>query len=422
MEDFFSRYLDYTSSTEVPAVYSRWAAIVGLGAFLGRQYYLPHGHNNIYPNIYSMLIGSPGARKGTAIKIMKRLLEQAGYKTFAAERTSKEKFLLDLAGEGSDNLVDPDDLLDQNLFGNGNGSEDGAGEPDREMFIAIDEFNDFVGNGNIEFISMLGNMWDYNGLYKNRIKSGKSVQIRNPTISIIGGNTPTSFALAFPTEIFGQGFFSRLILIYGEPNGKRIAFPTPPAAEATQGLIGCLRDIRQQCYGAAQLTRGAESLLEKIYLDGFAVDDVRFESYSTRRFMHLLKLCIITSASRASNILKEEDVIYANTMLVYVERQMPKALGEFGKAKHSDVSHKIIQLVESSHHIVTFKEVWKHVAQDLEKMADLGTLIQNLVAADKLQMVPGGKGFLPNRKLISDESSGLVNFSLLTQEERRYIV
>lgn len=360
-----------------------------------------------------MLIGSAGTRKGTAIKLMRKLIEQTGYHKFAAERTSKEKFLLDLAGEGDQNeLLTPEQLLDQNLFG------DPASKPDCEMFVAIDEFNDFIGNGNIEFISMLGNMWDYHGLYKNRIKTGKSVEINNPTISIIGGNTPTGFSLAFPTDILGQGFFSRLLLIYADRTDRRITFPPPPAPEHTRRVLDQLARIKTASLGSAVLTGSAEKLLDKIYQRGIAVDDVRFESYSNRRFTHLLKLSVICSAARATRDLTEQDVIYANTILSAAEHHMPRALGEFGKAKHSDVSHKIIQLAESTHSILTFKEIWKHVSNDLEKMSDLGTLLQNLVAAEKLQLVPGNKGFLPKRKILEETDTSMVDYSLLSQEER----
>jgi hypothetical protein len=413
MGDFLSEYISYCGKTEVPAIFNRWAAISGLGALLGRQYYFDHGHFHIYPNIYCMLIGSAGTRKGTAIKLMRKLIEQTGYHKFAAERTSKEKFLLDLAGEGDQNeLLTPEQLLDQNLFG------DPASKPDCEMFVAIDEFNDFIGNGNIEFISMLGNMWDYHGLYKNRIKTGKSVEINNPTISIIGGNTPTGFSLAFPTDILGQGFFSRLLLIYADRTDRRITFPPPPAPEHTRRVLDQLARIKTASLGSAVLTGSAEKLLDKIYQRGIAVDDVRFESYSNRRFTHLLKLSVICSAARATRDLTEQDVIYANTILSAAEHHMPRALGEFGKAKHSDVSHKIIQLAESTHSILTFKEIWKHVSNDLEKMSDLGTLLQNLVAAEKLQLVPGNKGFLPKRKILEETDTSMVDYSLLSQEER----
>jgi Protein of unknown function (DUF3987) len=412
MEDFFTEYIQYCGQTEVPAIFNRWAAITGLGAFLGRQYHFDHGHFNIYPNVYCMLIGSAGTRKGTAIKLMRKLLEKTGYNKFAAERTSKEKFLLDLAGEGGSDLLTPEQLLDQNLFG------DASAKADCEMFVAIDEFNDFIGNGNIEFISMLGNMWDYHGLYSNRIKTGKSVEINNPTISIIGGNTPTGFSLAFPTDILGQGFFSRLLLIYADRTDRRITFPPPPPPEHTRRIVEQLAKIKSTAIGSARLTGGAEKLLDKIYQRGISVDDVRFESYSNRRFTHLLKLTVLCSAARASASITEPDVVYSNTILSAAEHAMPRALGEFGKAKHSDVSHKIIQLAESTHSILTFKEIWKHVSNDLEKMSDLGTLLQNLVAAEKLQLVPGNKGFLPKRKILEDVDSSMVDYSLLLQEER----
>lgn len=416
--DFISDYISYASeSSEVPAIFHRWAAIAGLGAYLGRQYYFQHGHFNIYPNIYSMLIGSPGTRKSTAIKLMKKILLEAGYNTIAADKTTKEKFLMDLAGETSehDTKLTPDQLLDQNLFGSDSETQDA------EVFVMADEFNDFFGNGNVEFISLLGTLWDYSGTYRSRIKNGKSISVNNPTISILGGNTPTGFSLAFPTEILGQGFFSRILLIYGEPNGRRIAFPTAPLPRDTLRIIESLRRTRLHSIGAATLTGSAELLLTKIYSGYPGVDDVRFESYSNRRFSHLLKICLITSSARGAREIAEQDVVYANTILSHAERLMPKALGEFGKAKNSDVSHKIVQLAEGHHGILSFKEIWRHVSNDLEKMADLATLLQNLCAADKLQTVPGGKGFLPKRKVIEYGDSSVVDFSMLTQEERNMV-
>lgn len=410
-EDFFSSYLKYTSNTEAPAWFNRWSAITGIGAYLGRNFYFEHGHFLINPNLYTMLIGTPGTRKSSAIKVMKKLLVDAGYNTIAANKTTKEKFLMDLAGEvGEGETKSVEDFLDQNLFGDSNDSA--------EIFVMADEFNNFIGNGNIEFISILGELWDYSGTYTNRIKNGKSISISNPTVSILGGNTPTNLSIAFPQEVIGQGFFSRLLLIYGESNGRKIAFPKAPDAEHTKYLIEYLKRIKLEAYGPARLNKDAEELLERIYKSHRAVDDVRFESYSTRRFSHLLKMCLIVSAGRLSNTISPQDVIHANTVLTHAEHFMPKALGEFGKSKHSDVSHKIISLLEATTDILPFKEIWKHVSNDLEKMSDLATLLQNLQAADKIQSVKGGLGFLPKRKIVDHADSSMLDYSYLTEEEK----
>jgi hypothetical protein len=416
MGDFITHYLDYAKSTpEVPMNYSRWAGLIGLGAYLGRQYYFEHGNFLIHPNIYGMLIGVAGARKGTAIKLMKRVFTAAGYTSFSAERTSKEKFLLDLSGEADPSEPqNVEDILEKNLFAN-NPSQD-----TREVFIAIDEFNDFIGNGNIEFISMLGNMWNYQGVYTNRIKSGKSVSISNPTISIFGGNTPTNFALAFPPAIVGQGFLSRMIIIHGEPNGKRVTFPPAPTPESTEAIVSHLRQIRATCQGPATLTATAEHLLDAIYQAQLGVADARFESYSQRRLDHLIKLCIIHSAARSSTTITERDVVVANTILVHAEQFMPKALGEFGKAKNSDVAHRVLSIIQSNHGVTNLKDIWHQVSNDLENLQALGTILTNLEEAGKLQRVTKPiSGFLPRHEVLDmDKYRNFIDLTILSPEER----
>lgn len=421
-DDFLSAYLTYVADTEVPTNFHRWSMLTSLGAFLGRQFYFSHGEFDINPNMYTMLIGSPGTRKSTAIKLVKKLIMEAGYDSIAADKTSKEKFLLDLSGdttnEPSSYEGKAEHFIETNLWGP---EDDDVSLPDRECFIMADELNDFMGNGNIEFISLLGSLWDYSGTYRSRIKSGKSISIKNPTINILAGNTPTGFSLAFPSEILGQGFFSRILLIYGEPNGRKITFPTRQDPDSTRAIIDYLRLIKSKILGPAVLSKDASELLDTIYKTDSRVDDIRFESYSNRRFTHLIKLSLICAASRISTEVIARDVIYANTILKHAEHSMPRALGEFGKAKHGDVSHKIIQLAQSSNDVLTFKEMWKHVSNDLEKMADLSVLLQNLVAAEKLLAVPGGGGFLPRRKMLVETNSLTVDFSLLTHDERKFI-
>ena len=407
--DLFSHYLEYTSGMEPPAVFNRWALICSIGAFLGRQYYFSHGHFEIYPNMYAMLLGVSGTRKSTAIKLAKKLIQLAGYSTVAADKSTKEKFLLDLAGEDIQGH-NGHDILEQTLFGSESSGED------KEIFIMADEFNDFFGNGNIEFISLLGSLWDYSGNYKNRIKTGKSVEIHNPTVSILGGNTPTQFNSAFPPETLGQGFFSRILLIHGEPNGKRITFPKLPDVESTERIVRYFKNIKLIVAGKSNLSKGAETLLDRIYQANPRVDDVRFDSYSNRRFTHLLKLSLIVSASRLSTEIGEHDVIYANTILSHAEQFMPKALGQFGKSKHSDITHKVLDVIQSADKPLKLNEIWIHVSNDLEKISILQEIMMNLGQAGKIQSVLN-QGFLPKKKAI-DSTDIAVDFSLLTDEER----
>lgn len=408
MNDLFSFYFNYINDTEPPKVFHRWSILTALSAFLGRRYSVKHGHFTVNPNTYCMLIGATGSRKSTAIKLATELIESAGYINIAAEKTTKEKFLLDLAGEDANEVKDAN-LADLNLFG------EFSDRQDSEVFISADEFNDFIGLGNLDFISLLGSLWDKSGCYRSRIKNGKSVSVYNPTITILGGNTPSNFSLCFPVSTLSQGFFARLILVYGKKPEVKITWPAEPCPVLKQELVDYLLLIKEDVKGLATLEPTAKNLLDKIYKTTAPPNDVRFEGFNDRRFTHLLKLCLIVSAARLSNKIEEQDIIYANTILSAAEHNMSKALGEFGKAKNSDVVHKIIQLLESSDKVYTLADIWKVVVQDLDKSSDLAEILKNLAMAEKIQLVKGG--FLIKRAHIQEASNDVVDYSMLLPDE-----
>jgi hypothetical protein len=414
-EDFFSLYLDYTSKNECPTFFHRWTAITTLAAYLGRDIHFKYGHFNLHANMYTMLVGSPGTKKSSAIKIGAKLIKLAGYKNFGAKKTRQEKFLLDLAelSEGGDSA---EDILDANLWGASTDTR-----PPAECFVAADEFNNFIGVGNLEFMSILGELWDYEGTYDYKLKNSKSIHIPDPTITILGGNTPTNLNLAFPPEAIGQGFFSRLLFIYGEPSGVKYTFPHPPDEALQLRLIERLHGIKQTMIGEVTMNSEAMELLDDIYHKWEEIDDVRFEHYTNRRIIHLIKLCMVVAASRMTKVIGKSEVIYANTLLTFTEQLMPKALGEFGKARNSDVTHKIMQLLDATAVPLSFQQLWKHVHADLDKREQLVEIIGNLDMADKLSSVKEGayRGcFLPIKQLRKEALKDSVDWSILTDSER----
>jgi hypothetical protein len=93
---------------------------------------------------------------------------------------------------------------------------------------------------------------------------------------------------------------------------------------------------------------------------------------------------------------------------------MPKALGEFGKSRNSDVTHKILSYIESNDG-VTLKQLMKVVSADLEKPSDIGDIIRKLSLTEKIQAVGGI--FLPIRKKGIQDTEGTIDLSYLTAEE-----
>lgn len=405
--DLFDKYFRYIKDTEPPYIYRRWSLLSGIATILGRQCWFQFGSARIFPNMYVMLVGNPGTRKSTAIKGIKQVLSATGYQNFSADKTNKEKFLMDLAGESdgkTHGFSNESSEAVTNLFGGGEGN---FGEP-REMFIPADEFNEFAGSGNIEFLSMLGALWDWdepNRCYSQRLKNAKGATIYQPTINILSGNTHAGFAEAFPVAVLGQGFMSRLVLVYSEPSGRKVTIPPLPDARILESLLQDLYAIKSQCIGEIGITPHAYSALDTIYKSWPELEDPRFKHYSTRRFTHLLKLCMIWCCSNKRLAINTEDVLWANTILSYTELGMPKAMGELGRKKGSEAASKIMAKLYEAKRPIAAIELWKEVDTELESMGAMMQILQNLQTADKIQVVSiagskGDKGFLPKQKPI----------------------
>ena len=377
------RYLDYTEDTESPTQFHRWAFISCISAALGRKIWIKFGHKNIYPNMYVMLVGAPATRKSTAIDMAKMILKESGYYSFSFSKTSKEKFLMDLE-EGFE-LLDQDGQYDAEKAL----SEETASvmEQGRQCFICCDEFVDFIGQSNINFINLLTTLWDNReDSYAERLKNSKSVRIPKPTINLLGGITPVSFASAMPPEVIGQGFSSRVILIHQDPSGKKITFPEPPDESIKEELVSFFQQI-QNFKGECTLTPESKKLIDKIYKGWDNLSDIRLQYYCGRRLTHLLKLCMVCAVCSGTTVISPAIVKQANTILTYSERSMHRALGEFGENRNSKVMQHILDFMGGSKGPVDVEGIFKAVSMDIAKTSQLSEVLQSLIQAAKIETV-----------------------------------
>ena len=411
--NLFELFFKYVQNTEPPLTYFRWSFVAAIGALIGRRAWIDMGRFRVFPNHYVMMIGNPGTRKNTATNIVLKLLYDAGFTAFSATKTRKEKFLLDL--EGTTETNKDSNTVFKNLFGETDTSEIVGHEP-AEVFIIAPEFNNFLPKGDLEFLSDLGDLWDWDDerrFYEYRLKNSKSVRIFQPTISGLFGNTHAGFQEMFPPQALGQGIISRIILVYSEPSGKKFTFLDSGDPKIRAEIISMLKQIREKVTGTIVIKEEARHALDIIYRSWHDLEDQRFKHYSTRRFTHLLKLCIVCGAARLVRVLETQDILLANSLLTYTESAMPKALGEFGKSKHADAANKIMSVLYDTKKPLKLPDLWKVVANDLEKVSDLSNLLVNLQNADKIQIVRG-EGFLPKQRPL-DRKLLYVDYNLLEE-------
>jgi hypothetical protein len=342
---------------------------------LGRQCYLPLGIDDIYPNMYVCLIGTAGSRKSSAVKACRQTLEGTEYSSFARERTSKEKFLKDLSvGFGKTKKETVDDLLAMDLFMLEDPDTPIVSTDASEVYISAGELEDFLGQNDTSFISLLTNLWDNLDSYSHGKMTSEDIGINQPTISLLGGATSTTFNSVFPPEVIGQGMLSRLVIVYG--GGPRTKITFPPRLDESKKLevVDYLKTIKDTVKGEFKITNEVRQIWDDIYQTNYSLGDYRFDNYINRRHVHYMKLCIIVAAMDLSTTIEKHHALKANSILAYTESLMPKALGEFGMAKNANSVNTILsyiteKFVKTGEGANLMSEVWPAVSNNFESMS-----------------------------------------------------
>lgn len=399
-----STYLSMYEATEVPVLYTRWALHAGISALLQHNVFLPYSSTRIYPNMYVMLMGSPGGRKSSAVAALRPHIIDAGYDSFAYGKGKNDEFLERLAGES---VSDKD-------FEACFGLQDA---PNSNIFACAEEANDFFGYHNYPFINSLTSLWDFVGKYPCSTHKHPRLIINNPCISILCANTPSALYESFGTQLLGQGLLSRIIMVHSDLRIDRYAFPDPPDPFAVEEVRSFMRELLTR-YNETKITLHPEArnLLKKIYGKGYKVDDVRFSGYNNRRFTHLLKLCLTTMAARLDDTITVEDVIYSNTVLFHTEALMPKALGELGRSKSSETNQAVLSFIFSSNRPVSASEVLAGCKGALGSIEEVIKVCRMFIETGQIQSDP--VGFSPRRMEIVYPSVEEINPDCLTIHER----
>ena len=76
VEDWIDGYVEFTDNSESPENFRRWTAISTIAAALQRKCFVEWGTITWYPNMYIVLVGPSGARKGTAMGPAYDMLEE----------------------------------------------------------------------------------------------------------------------------------------------------------------------------------------------------------------------------------------------------------------------------------------------------------------------------------------------------------
>ena len=322
-DDWLNNFVAWSHYTEPPVLYRLWVGVSTIAAALGRRVEFRLGTEVFYPNFYVVLVGPPAARKGTAMRLGKRIADQAGIEFAPNESTVQG--LIDIMKERDEMSIDE---FGTQLF-------------HASINVSASELTVFLGYNNFKLLGYLCDWYDCPDVFRYKTIGRGDEVLNNIWVNLQGATTPSLLRTSLPEEAVGSGFASRTIFVYEEDKGRIVVIPGVPNELQEDAQIHEMQDMLLE--GEKKLVADLMQMramqgrfregpgFRKLYYDFRMESEERkpksqkLEGYEGRRPLHAVKLAMIMSASRDNElVIRKEDLIRAIGLLEETEVKMAR--------------------------------------------------------------------------------------------------
>jgi len=325
--DWITSFLSHTKDINSPEIFRLWSGITTMAISMERRCWTQTRHGVLYPNLFTMLVSSPGIGKTEAIKRSQEVLSLA------------DKFAMTPHSMTRAALIDALRFADKTMLG-----KDGAPLSYHSLALIVDELGVMIAAHDLEFLSVLNELYDTKPSYKERrrhFNEGKEILIERPQLNILAGSQPAFLAHLLPEEAWGMGFTSRMLLIYAGMGAEHMDVfgEFEEAADAAPELAIGLARISEKS-GAfiwSPTAQGIFNAWKKRKCEPVP-EHSKLVHYLPRRHINAIKLAMVSAISRTGELrVEEDDIIRGLDWLLAAEAVMPDIFREMAGKSDSDV-------------------------------------------------------------------------------------
>jgi len=362
--DWIDTYMEYTDGMPTPEIFRKWAAISCVAGSMERRCWSQTARSLLYPNVFVLLVSSPGIGKSIAIDPVANLWHDAR-KFHVSPKNMSRAGLIDTLRESSHKIQVAGQLVEYN-----------------SLLLAVGELGVFIPAHDLDFLSTLNDIYDNPRYYRERKRGiGKEIKVDNPQLCMLAGSQPGYLAELLPESAWTMGFTSRLIMVYAA-TGPQVSFfeEQDPRLDLHATLVAGLK-ANAALIGAFTWSDGAKELLESWAKAKCppAPEHSKLQHYIPRRALHVIKLSMTAAMSRTGTLnIDVEDFNRARDWLLEAEELMPDIFREM--LQKSDK-----QIIEELHFYVWQFQI-KNKGRGIKETA-IYHFLQNRVPAEKVQRI-----------------------------------
>lgn len=282
LQSWLDGFESFTDGKGSPKIFSKWAGIFAIASALERRVWIKTAKGILYPNMYTITVGPPGAGKTLALAIARSMLEELPDIHIAPTSVTKAS-LIDALNLAKRDIIRP---IEGHIHYNA-------------LTVTSDELGVFLPAYENDFMNTLTNIYDCRIYSETRRTKDLKLKIENPMLNLAAATTPSYLNALLPEGAWDQGFLSRTMLIYsGAEAPGDLFFEADANTELQRNLVHDLKDIGRM-YGKMAFTEEAAQAINSWHKSGGLPlpDHPKLAHYNTRRTAHLLKLCMVAAAS-----------------------------------------------------------------------------------------------------------------------------
>lgn len=328
--DLLEEVLRTTKDFEAPKKFYYWSMLATVSAVLKDSVWFNMGDlHDLHPNIYILLYGPSGVRKGPAIALAEELVTAVDNTRVIDGRSSIEAVIKELGSLTTRPGKEP--------------LKDSCG-----FMVASELSSSIIGNNSA--MDIMTNLFDrqYNNKdWKYRLKVGESSKLTKPTITWLSGTNEALFRDFIPEKNLHGGLVGRTLIITETKKGGTNSLMFKTVAPDKPKLIAQLQELAK-LRGEFSMADDVRIAVDTWYqrFDKVTAPELRDETgFVSRVLDFIIKIAmIISSARRGDKQINIDDIFEAIDVVLPLIAPAKKVVNSVRKDDRSSIKKRELVL------------------------------------------------------------------------------